>query len=447
MPEAPTATAPPPFREVLSNGTMRLNMHPGQLRAWDSVAQFIAVLSGTQGGKTVFGPPWMDREIDNRGPGDYLVGTSTFKLLDRKLLPEYRLHFEQYLRQAKWFENKAALIFNREIKERGEMVRFPDANEPTQIFFGSAQNPESLESATVKGIHLDEAGQKQFKRDSWDAVLRRGMIFQARTLITTTLYGLGWLKSQIYDPWLNGEDDDIEVIQFDSILNPAFPRESWERALRTLPQWKIDLFMRGRFSKPAGMIYDPFDSDSDVIAPFAIPDNWLRFTCHDFGSVNFVTLWLAQHPSTGDLFIYREMKGGKASSHERAQEIKQLSQGEAFMKSVGGAHAEEGERSDMTQAGWKITEPIGPRQVEGGIQKVYGWFSLHKLKVFKTCPLVIDEIQSYSREVDEEGEPTDVIADKAAYHFMDALRALLGEFDAWAAGRPKSTSLPVTSRM
>ena len=64
-----------------------LDFHRGQWAAWDSLARFIVILAGTQGGKTSFGPHWLYREIQQRGPGDYMVVTPTYKLLNLKELP------------------------------------------------------------------------------------------------------------------------------------------------------------------------------------------------------------------------------------------------------------------------------------------------------------------------------------------------------------------------
>ena len=50
----------------------------GQIRAGDSLKRFVCVFSGTQGGKTEMGPPWLLREIQLRGPGDYMIVTPTF---------------------------------------------------------------------------------------------------------------------------------------------------------------------------------------------------------------------------------------------------------------------------------------------------------------------------------------------------------------------------------
>ena len=52
---------------------LRFTLHPGQSEAWASLKRFILVLAGAQSGKTSFGPLWMRREIQARGPGDYLV--------------------------------------------------------------------------------------------------------------------------------------------------------------------------------------------------------------------------------------------------------------------------------------------------------------------------------------------------------------------------------------
>ena len=89
-----TVTKIKPYREVidLPDGTakLRLNLHAGQQRAWKSTARFPVILSGTQWGKTCFEPDWLNREITDRGEGDYIVGSATFPLLGLKVLPEFQ---------------------------------------------------------------------------------------------------------------------------------------------------------------------------------------------------------------------------------------------------------------------------------------------------------------------------------------------------------------------
>jgi len=733
-----TATKAPPFREI-KDGTLRLNFHPGQTRTHRSKKRKVAMLAGSQGGKTCYGPHWLDREIRTKGPGDYIVGTATFPLLSLKLLPELLYVFEDLFHYGTYSEQRKLFTFWSKQTRRSETdyVLFPDADIPTRIIICSAQNPESMESATVKGGWLDECvapetlietevgslpiseivdkqlhirvwsfdtvnnewslkpivrwiklpqrkpllrignlrltgnhkvwtkdgyvradnlitsanyailraevikdeksriqtfrrdspkdeeicqtsdsgtrcesicqfeealsgasraragnsrtpeakvcqssqsplgtdwgrtflafgtitdttvkaydettivgtrgqwqteeletgvvgegsrmfqricgsdrqglasallqdrcgdittkdchrsrkcsessqermvfsqwmdissllkshggdldgglskdgfvynlevegnhnyiadgilvsncGQKQFKRETHEAYERRTLIHQARTLYTTTLYGLGWLKTEIYDPWFNKTDPDIDVIQFDSTENPLFPRVEYDRMKASMPDWKFQMFHRGRFSRPAGMIYNAFDSTTQVIPPFEIPVNWPRYVGHDFGPVNTVALWAAMNPATGELFIYREYVMSGLSTFEHVSNWIDLSRGERIDTRYGGSQTEEGWRGDFTQAGWRIDKPL-EKSVEAGIQKVYGYEKLGKKKVFSTCPNYISEKQSYSRELDDMYNATDKIENKSIYHLMDSERYLVSQFNPIGTG-------------
>ena len=69
-------------------------------------------------------------------------------------------------------------------------------------------------------------------------------------------------------------------------------------------------------------------------------------------------------------------------------------------------------------------------EVEVGINRVYGWHRLNKLMVFDDVGLYLDEKLTYSRELDEHYEPTLKIANKSAFHLMDAERYLFTGFRA-----------------
>ena len=400
---------------VQPGGVLSLDFHPGQWRAWDSERRFVIVLAGTQGGKTSFGPVWLWREIQRQGAGDYLVVTPTYPLLNLKCLPELTRLFETVLRLGEY--KKADRVF--QFDGRGEKRMWGAEQEtPTRILFGHAQDPESLESATAKAAWLDEAGQNKFKLPSFEAIQRRLSLAQGRVLLTTTPYNLGWLKQQFWDR--RNERQDAEVIRFDSTENPSFPAAEMERARAELPRWKFDMFYRALFSRPAGMIYDCFDDAVHKVEPFAIPAHWPRYMGLDFGGVNTAVVYIAQEPGGGRYFLYREYwHGGRtAKQHTTAM----LYGEDARPSEVYGGAASEGQwRSEFTQAGLFISRPpVG--DVEIGINRVYGAFKRKQLYVFTTCEKTLDQIGSYSRELDEAGQPTEKIADKETYHLLDALR-------------------------
>jgi len=426
----------PKYREIIrgKNGqdSLKLNFHTGQAKIWKSNARFPVLLGGSQVGKTCFAPDWLEREIRKRGPGDYLVVTATFPLLNLKLLPEFRYVFETLYHYGEYKQQRGShiILFHRDSK-KGKVL-FTDEEyeregvQETRIIFGSATNPESIESATAKAAVLDECGMKTWKRDSWEATLRRLSLARGRALLITTLYGYGWLKTEVYDEWEKG-NQDFDVVQIDSIVNPSFSLEEYERAQRSMPSWKFDLFYRGRYTKPAGVVYDCFEAEH-IVDSFNIPDSWPVYTGHDFGTNNMSGVWLAQNPTTGYLYICQEYLAGGLATHEHIEKWKQMSSGLKLIKRAGGAAHEDGWRGDFTQGGWQISKPT-VSSVEEGIQKVYSLLKTRKLYIFRTCLNVLDEIQSYSYELDDKYNPTDKIVDKERYHMLDALRYIASDFN------------------
>src|SRR6516225_5274115 len=185
--------------EWTDDGAMRVNFHPGQIRAWDSRKRFVCVFSGTQGGKTEMGPPWLLREIQLRGPGDYMIVTPTFPLLELKALPTFRNLFETILNLG---EYQGHPLRKFTFSDYGKAYLFgKKTTQDTIVYFGHAGDPESLESATAKAVWMDEAGQKKFRLGSFEAILRRLSVHMGRILTTTTPYDLGWLKQKMWDPW------------------------------------------------------------------------------------------------------------------------------------------------------------------------------------------------------------------------------------------------------
>lgn len=403
--------------EVTPDGVLKLHLHAGQVRALRTRRRFVLVLAGTQGGKTSFGPYWLLEEMRAKGPGDYLVATPTFPLLELKLLPEFLRLFRERLQLGN-YRGSPSKVF--ELSRRGEEMLFGSVQpgQPTRILFGHAQDPDSLESATIKAAWLDEAGQKKFKLGSWEAIQRRLSIHEGRVLLTTTPYTLGWLKTELHDPALKG-DPDIELIQFESIMNPSFSRKEFERMRKKQPRWKFNMMYRGLFERPAGLIYDCV-TEAHYVKAFPIPPTWRRYIGLDFGGVNTAAVFIAEEPGTGKLFLYRTYHAG---SRTAAQHVAALKKGEPGMPeaSVGGAGSEDNWRREFTAAGLPIQKPSVP-DVEVGIQRVYSLFQTGRLKVFDHLTELKDDLGTYARELDAQGEPTEAIEDKATYHRLDGLR-------------------------
>ena len=404
------------------------HFHDGQKKAYNSNKRFIAIFAGTQGGKTSFGPHWLLREIQRCGPGDYLIATPTFPLLQLKLLPEFKRLFETHLQLGKYTASPTKIF---KFSSYGLQRMFGSKADETNIFFGHAQDPDSLESATAKGAWLDEAGQKKFKLESWQAIQRRLSIHQGRALLTTTIYNLGWLKSQFYDRWKMG-NPDYDVISFKSIDNPAFPKEEYDRARDELPGWKFNMFYNAIFTRPAGLIYDCIDEQKHKVPRFEIPPEWPRYLGLDFGGVNTVGVFYAAErkrenafwgEETGRLFAYREYRAGNRTAAEHTKFL--LADREPGIPyCVGGSKSEGQWRDEFRAAGLPIQEP-DITEVELGIERVYGANKKNEILYFDDLQGFWDQKQTYSRELDDLGQPTEKIEDKETFHFMDAERYII----------------------
>lgn len=381
----------------LDKGYLKFRYHDGQKKIMDSKARHILALAGTQSGKTIIGSWWINREIILRGDGDYIIVAPNYPLMQKKVLPEF----------LKLFKDKLQLGEYRSADRIFEM-------KGSKIFFGHAQDPDSLESATAKAAWLDEAGQKKFKFASWEAILRRLSIHRGRTLITTTPYTLGWLKNELHD---KADGKNIDLIRFDSIQNPAFPKAEYDERRESMPLWKFNMMYRGIFERPAGMIYDCFTANHKI-PRFTIPDEWKRYAGIDFGGVNTCALLVAQNPTTKEYYVYRQYKAGSRTAKRHADEI---TKGEPHITAYGGSWGEDQWRDEFEAGGLYINKPR-IKDVEVGIDRVYSLFKENKLFVFDDLAETINDLESYSRELDESGEPTETIEDKETYHYCDALR-------------------------
>lgn len=376
---------------------IQIRLHPGQSKAWKSEARFVAMIAGTGGGKSWYGPIWLYREIQKYPKDGFLVISPTYPMFQRIVLPRTR----EFLGAVTGGEYRA-----------GERIYYL----PTggKVFFGSADNPFSLEGVHVRAVWMDEAG--QMKREAWDVALRRVGFYKGRVLITTTPYNLGWLKTEVFDRWKAG-DRDYEVVQFPSILNPAYPKEEFERAKATSPDWKFRMFYLGQFARPEGLVYQDFDPGKHVVKPFEIPASWRRVIGVDFGYNNpTAAVWLAISPD-GVVYAYREYYQRNKLPEESGKEIKQLSK-EDRIELVACDPSEPAAIERYRRLG--LPARAGYNAVKEGIEAVIALMKSNRFFVFRGLVNLLDEIENYRWAEKQEQLKDEPV--KEYDHAVDALR-------------------------
>lgn len=426
----------PPLYEFVPTGNplvpdIKRNFHQGQRDAMASYARFIALLAGTQSGKTSFLPIWLDREIEWRGPGDYLAITANFDLFKLAFLPAMQQWFEEVRKTGRYWAS-TRIIELKDPKTGEWLAQKADDRMWGRIILRSANTEGGLESSTALAAVLDEAGLPEYTIDKWHAIRRRLSLAQGRVLMGTTLYNFGWLKSEIYDRWVRakeqGQSVDIDVIQFDSTMNPAFPQAEYEAARASMPLWKFNMMYRGRYDRPAGMIYDCFDPQLHTCPRFTIKPEWPRYVGLDFGGVHTAATYFAEDPDSHKepnkrhLFLYREYMAGNRTAKDHTAALLRGEPG--LPRVIGGSASEDQWRKEFAQAGLPVREP-SIKEVEVGIDRVYAAIKGGLVTIFDDCEGTLNDIQSYSRKLDAMGQPLEEIENKNTFHYADSIRYLL----------------------
>lgn len=379
----------------------------------DFKSSILAAIAGTGGGKTMTGYWWLHSRMETYPGNTWIVAEPTYGMLSKIIIessdPDRPSLFDYF-----------KLVGHHPNYHAVDKILYTDFG---KAYLCSADRPDSMQGAAVKGAWLDEAGQMALL--AHQTASQRCAMLSGQELLTTTPYNLGWLLKDILEK--NGQDG-IHVETWSSIDRPGFPRVEYERQKKLLPRWRWDMLYNALFTRPAGLIYSAFDESVCVIDRFPIPPNWLVYAGHDFGPDNPSALFVAQDPVTGQFYVFEEyLPGPGVSVHERVESWKETTKGYNVVKRVGGSPQEEETRQAYNAHGWVITKPkIG--HVEPQIDKVIGMHQLNKIMVFKDCVNYLDEKRTFSRKLDENNQPTEDIKDEARFHLMAADRYLFSDF-------------------
>lgn len=356
---------------------MRVRPHPGQAATLRSEAFCTAAIAGTGGGKTVTGFVWLPVQMVLRPGQMWLAAEPTDEMLERNFLvsTQGRPSLLEVLRRLD--PNMVYLSGERVIRHRLGTV-----------YLASAFNPDVWQGGHLAGVWLDEAGLMKYA--AWLTAVQRVGYLQGKVLITTTPYNKGWLKFDVYDRWMDG-DADYNVVRFPSTANPKFPVAAMERAKRIMSAARFDMLYKGEFGRPEGMVYDCFEATRDTVEPFDVSTRWQRWGGVDFG-------W--NHP-TAALTVARDGDGVYYVVAEHYEREMGLARHAAVLKAGGGQawswyyDPSAPQQAAELRRGGLVMQPA-VNDVQAGIDTVYALFKTGRLKVFRTCKHLIDELEGYT---------------------------------------------------
>lgn len=295
----------------------------------------------------------------------------------------------------------------------------------SQILFGSAENPQSLEGPHVDGgAWLDEAGYMGI--EAWNVTKRRTDFWQAPILITTVPYYLNWIK-KLYDEYQAG-DDSIDWIKCKSSDNIEFSKEQLEKNKANRRPEYYQIYHEGEFAKPIGLIYDAPDNaevlfDPEKEFPDGIPNDWPCYSGHDFGISNPNSAVWGRLSPDDTLYIIAEYQAPELTMRQHVERWRRA--GLDYVDGSFGDPAAADQMLTAQQEGFPIEK--ANNDILFGIDLVYDRFNTGRLRIAKECETLLDFRTQYVWKKDPHNE--DAVFDEPqkpqpAEHMMDALRYL-----------------------
>ena len=213
--------------------------------------------------------------------------------------------------------------------------------------------------------------------------------------------------------------------------NPAFPREEYERARRTMSPEVFKRRYQGEFTRLEGLVYKEFDASKHIVPAFPIPGTWKRFGGSDFGSTNATAhLRIAEEPEQKEdkerripyrptrYYVYREFYKSNALLRESADFL--LQEPLAYILADPAAK----QQIDELRRYWGVPRiTAAENKIEIGIERIQKLLLEDRLFFLDGCVLnTIEEIQEYHRPAASLDKPVNEKPVAIKNHAMDALK-------------------------
>lgn len=343
---------------------------------------FVLLLSGVQGGKTFAGAAWELIQWSLSPKADHLITAPTYRVLQASTLRKLDAIIPKG-----WAEfNKAEQTYS--LASGGK------------VFCRSLEDPDAIEGITAASVWGDEAG--KYVAQAWENIQARRSATRGPVLLTTTPYGINWLKFQFYDLWAQGLPE-YRVVHFRSVDSPYFPAEEWNRAKRDLAPRAFQRKFGGIFTRLEGTIYEDFDIDTMAEVLPSVPRAWEKIGGLDFGFSEGhpcgVSIWGS--PAFGQekhrVYKLAEYKRPGRLLGELLQTIRNL---EVYTGAVSVWYADPSaaqEIAELRRLGLNIR--AANNDVEFGIQHLTMLMRTSRYRIEKKrCPLTLDELGTYHRD-------------------------------------------------
>lgn len=257
----------------------------------NSTKRFRVIFAGNRSGKSILSSyevcrfamgnvPTKKVEVPNVG----WVVCPDSRLFVSVILPYLKKFLGQNLK--KYFKREQIILCNN-----GSEIHFKSVDSGVEKFTG----------ASIRYCAIDEDCPEEIFRE----IVMRTIDQQGDLWITITPLYSTWMYEKIY--LRQYTDPELEVFVGTTYENlKHISQEEIERLKTIYPQEELQARLYGKFLFLSGLVYSEFNKSKHLIAPFHIPDDWVRVRIIDHGIQDpTCCLWVAIN-SKNEYYVYRE---------------------------------------------------------------------------------------------------------------------------------------------
>ena len=215
---------------------IRYTPHDGQREFHSSDARFRLLACGRRWGKTKGGANETIKQTITSGEDAVIFCVAPTYWHTQKQWREFQIYCpKEVVVDVNRSEHKVTLLGNR------------------QVWFKSADNPDSLRSEGVDFLWMDEGG--QIKEEAWTLALRPALMDKkGRAIFTGTPKGKNWYY-QLYTKGQDPKQTDYRSWQYSSFTNPYLDPTELEEFARDMPKLAYQQEILAQFLDAVGSVF------------------------------------------------------------------------------------------------------------------------------------------------------------------------------------------------
>ena len=323
------------------------------------------------------------------------------------------------------------------------------------IMFKSFDDEQKLRSLNLCHAYIEEANGTDFSIFTQLQTRLRHHATNDHKIIMSTNPDNNWVKTEIllkadkiygsketYRRPVEDRNPNISVHIARTDMNTYLPPNYIEDIKVGKSSHWIARYLEGSFTNASGMVYPNFeqnivnDVDYDTIVHNVQHKGWQVIGSGDFGLLDDTVLLLAAiDPVYGDVYVYDEYVRNRVSIGVHAAEMKKrmahIPIG-GLLKLVGDPSGAKRSQTDLKTIFNHYQEhgvyfQKGNNKIDAGIQKVYSYLEMGKLKILPHLTHLIKEAANYIYKPVEEGKEIDEKPVGGKDHCLDGLRYMVVE--------------------